>query len=166
MNAVTPLAPDKGARPPAQAGTIAVRRVKKDDMRRSARGEHVPRAHLVLTRCLRVYDDLAHEGSACVQPALVVIPLFVTCEPHVVDPPQISTTDRLFRRFRERPTWLHLAACRIAKVTGGQILLSLAGMDGEELFDPALLGTAEKVRTRPTAARTPSRRARKSCLPL
>ena len=59
-----------------------------------------------------------------------------------------------------------MAACRIAKVTGGQILLSLAGMDGEELFDPALLGTAEKVRTRPTAARTPSRRARKSCLPL
>lgn len=34
---------------------------------------------------------------------------------------------------------------RIAKVTGGQILLSLAGMDGEELFDPVLLGSADKV---------------------
>jgi hypothetical protein len=31
-------------------------------------------------------------------------------------------------------------------VTGGQILLSLAGMDGEELFDPVLLGSADKVR--------------------
>ncbi len=30
-------------------------------------------------------------------------------------------------------------------MTGGQILLSLAGMDGDELFDPTLLGTAEKV---------------------
>ena len=37
-------------------------------------------------------------------------------------------------------------------MTGGQILLSLAGMDGEELFDPTLLGTADKVRPAAAAA--------------
>lgn len=34
---------------------------------------------------------------------------------------------------------------RIAKLTGGQMMLSLAGMDGEESFDPAMLGSADKV---------------------
>jgi len=34
---------------------------------------------------------------------------------------------------------------RIAKVTGGSIMLSLAGMDGEESFDPACLGSADMV---------------------
>eukprot|EP00284_Hemiselmis_tepida_P009833 CAMPEP_0174926072 /NCGR_PEP_ID=MMETSP1355-20121228/9629_1 /TAXON_ID=464990 /ORGANISM="Hemiselmis tepida, Strain CCMP443" /LENGTH=547 /DNA_ID=CAMNT_0016172079 /DNA_START=41 /DNA_END=1684 /DNA_ORIENTATION=+ len=34
---------------------------------------------------------------------------------------------------------------RIAKVTGGSIQLSLAGMDGDESFDPSLLGQADKV---------------------
>eukprot|EP00960_Hanusia_phi_P035519 751764-Hanusia_phi.AAC.4 len=34
---------------------------------------------------------------------------------------------------------------RIAKVTGGTIMLSMAGMDGDEAFDPSMLGQAEKV---------------------
>ena len=76
-----------------QAGTIAVRRVKKDDMRRST-------AAVIL-----LLLDLLDQGMTS----------FCCC-------------------------------IRIAKVTGGQILLSLAGMDGDELFDSSLLGTAEKVK--------------------
>ncbi|KAG9511104.1 T-complex protein 1 subunit alpha, partial [Fragariocoptes setiger] len=34
---------------------------------------------------------------------------------------------------------------RIAKATGGQLLLSLANMDGEESFDSSMLGEAEEV---------------------
>jgi len=34
---------------------------------------------------------------------------------------------------------------RIAKVTGGTIMLSMAGMEGEESFDPSMLGQADKV---------------------
>lgn len=34
---------------------------------------------------------------------------------------------------------------RVAKATGGQLLLSLANMEGEESFDPSLLGEAEEV---------------------
>ena len=63
---------------------------------------------------------------------------------------------RDLRRLRSLATGSDAApprtARRIAKVTGGQILLSLAGMDGEELFDPTLLGTADKVRPAAAAA--------------
>ena len=34
---------------------------------------------------------------------------------------------------------------RIAKATGGSLVLTLADMDGNESFDPLLLGTAEEV---------------------
>ena len=34
---------------------------------------------------------------------------------------------------------------RIAKATGGSLVLTLADMDGNESFDPSLLGTAEEV---------------------
>jgi len=34
---------------------------------------------------------------------------------------------------------------RIAKATGGQLLLSLANMDGDESFDASMLGDAEEV---------------------
>lgn len=34
---------------------------------------------------------------------------------------------------------------RIAKATGGQLLLSMANMDGEESFDASMLGEAEEV---------------------
>ena len=34
---------------------------------------------------------------------------------------------------------------RIAKATGATMVLTLADMDGNESFDPSLLGTAEEV---------------------
>lgn len=34
---------------------------------------------------------------------------------------------------------------RIAKATGGQLIASLANMEGEETFEPAMLGEAEEV---------------------
>jgi hypothetical protein len=34
---------------------------------------------------------------------------------------------------------------RIAKATGGRVVLTLADMDGNETFDPAALGTADEV---------------------
>ncbi len=68
---------------------------------------------------------------------------------------------------------LTLVHGRIAKVTGGQVLLSLAGMDGEELFDAAMLGSADKVlRLLLLLGRLPDLRAlvgaapsRRHCLP-
>lgn len=38
-----------------------------------------------------------------------------------------------------------LVSRRIAKATGGRVVLTLADMDGNETFDPAALGTAEEV---------------------
>lgn len=34
---------------------------------------------------------------------------------------------------------------RIAKATGGQLLISMANMDGDESFDASMLGEAEEV---------------------
>merc|ERR1712153_228365 len=34
---------------------------------------------------------------------------------------------------------------RIAKCTGGQVMLTMATLDGDEAFDPASLGTADEV---------------------
>jgi len=38
---------------------------------------------------------------------------------------------------------------RLAKCTGGTILLTMANMDGEESFDPACLGSADLVQSKP-----------------
>lgn len=35
---------------------------------------------------------------------------------------------------------------RIAKATGGHLVVTLANMEGEESFDPSFLGHAEEVR--------------------
>ena len=35
---------------------------------------------------------------------------------------------------------------RIAKATGGQVVLTLADMDGQETFDASTLGTASEVK--------------------
>jgi hypothetical protein len=40
---------------------------------------------------------------------------------------------------------------RIAKATGGTLVLTLADMDGNESFDPSLLGTADEVHGSPLA---------------
>jgi len=37
---------------------------------------------------------------------------------------------------------------RIAKATGGQVVMALADMDGNESFEASSLGTAEEVRRR------------------
>merc|ERR1719491_2501194 len=34
---------------------------------------------------------------------------------------------------------------RLSKCTGGRVLLTMAGLEGEEVFDPACLGTADQV---------------------
>merc|ERR1711988_1453020 len=34
---------------------------------------------------------------------------------------------------------------KIAKLTGGQLMITLADMEGNESFDPSMLGTAEEV---------------------
>ena len=44
------------------------------------------------------------------------------------------------------PTIFHVLSCRrIAKATGGRVVLTLADMEGNETFDPAALGTADEV---------------------
>ena len=35
---------------------------------------------------------------------------------------------------------------RIAKATGGTVVVTMADMEGNEAFDPAMLGKAEEVR--------------------
>ena len=101
-----------------EAGAIAVRRVPKDDLRWAT------------ASASRQAESI--EGTSTPATTAWLVPDRLRCVP---DPRCISAIRR------------HILCCcrRIAKATGGQVVMALADMDGNETFDASSLGAAEEV---------------------